>query len=146
MKDGRLQASDFMIGDWVMVNDIEHTHPLQVAEIFKKCGAYYTTLYWDGMPDNVNPETLAADVDKVFPIPLTPEILEKNGFEWTTRKSHMVSCIGTVRMIWGFYKVCLSISDNSNDGECQISSLKCKFVHELQHALRLCGIEKEIEL
>ncbi len=75
-----MKVEDLTIGSWVKVNDIEYTHPLQVTEIFKKCGAYYATLYWDGMPDNVNPETLTADVGKVLPIPLTPEILEKNGW------------------------------------------------------------------
>lgn len=130
MKDGILQASDLMIGDWVLAYG-KKTQIVWVGNIHKMAVRGFPYEFMDG---------------EIEPIPLTPEILKKNGFEWTTRKSYMVSCIGTVRMIWGFYKDCLSISDNSDDGECQISSLKCKFVHELQHALRLCKIEKEIEL
>lgn len=148
-----MKANELMIGDWVMVNDIEHTHPLQVAEIFKKCGAYYTTLYWDGMPDNVNPETLAADVDKVFPIPLTPEILEKNGFvenrgvtswKFETDREDLIDIYG-VRD----YHLSINIEDTHGSGKgyrWMLNNLTIFYVHQLQHALRLCGIEKTIEL
>lgn len=128
-----------MVGDWVMVNDIEHAHPLQVAEIFNKCGAYYATLYWDGMPDNVNPEVLTADVDKVLPIPLTPEILKKNGFEkwddgWCIYDQENtgieIAWLGTILKIRG------------QCGNLELHDIM--YVHQLQHALRLCGITREI--
>ena len=152
-----MKATELMIGDWVMVNDIEHTHPLQVAEIFKKCGAYYATLYWDGMPDNVNPETLTADVGKVLPIPLTPEILEKNGF---TDGKYRHFCGNVWKLdIDGFREI--GFTDGAYNGRLWGEKIKpqypssvgdkfiipnIKYVHELQHALRLCGINKEIEL
>ena len=150
-----MKANELMIGDWVMVNDVEHTHPLQVAEIFKKCGAYYATLYWDGMPDNVNPETLTADIDKVLPIPLTPEILEKNGVFKHKFEGHLEECYSTSAnpisneqfILWKetdrFELVLRHIVDNLT-----YSALRCKvrYVHELQHALRVCGIDKEIIL
>lgn len=143
-------ANELMIGDWVMVNDIEHTHPLQVTEIFNKCGAYYATLYWDGMPDNVNPEVLTADVDKVLPIPLTPEILEKNGFRIIFEGDLHVSYfqdIGRFHVEIKVDKVGIFQKLSMCDGFWnKITIIECRFVHQLQHALRLCGIEKEIEL
>lgn len=39
----------------------------------------------------------------------------------------------------------LEISDLSSDKGCRVR-IECNYVHQLQHALRLCGIEKEIEL
>lgn len=39
----------------------------------------------------------------------------------------------------------LEISDLSTDKGFRVI-IECNYVHELQHALRLCGIEKEIEL
>lgn len=83
------------------------------------------------------------------PIPLTPEILEKNGF----RVEHNI----------GFYAL-IGIDDrvelqndkeymNSNnewyvhiDSEdyCTIANCELTYVHELQHILRLCKIDKEI--
>lgn len=136
-----MKANELMVGDWVMVNDIEHTHPLQVAEIFNKCGAYYATLYWDGMPDNVNPETLTADVDKVLPIPLTQVILEKNGFEYFD--SYATLDTEKYRVIYAFDGFLTIVDD---DNQRKVSYLECNYVHHLQHTLRLCGIEKEIEL
>jgi hypothetical protein len=129
-----MKANELMIGDWVMINSISY---YQVEQIRMEFGEL--RIYLKGT------EVFATE-NEIMPIPLTPEILEKNGFKWTTRKSYMVSRTGTVCMIWGFYKDCLSISDHSDDGGCQISSLKCKFVHQLQHALRLCGISEQIKL
>lgn len=145
-----MKAKELMIGDWVMVNDIEHTHPLQVAEILSKSGTYYATLYWDGMPDNVNPETLTADVDKVLPIPLTPEILEKNGFEEIGDDTYQLE--EKPNWFWvDFYKHEYGCEHDTSTHEYEDSERRLKkygipFVHELQHAMRECEIEKEIEL
>jgi hypothetical protein len=70
------------------------------------------------------------------PIPLTPEILEKNGFI-----KERLYCHGTplqycvlVDGLW------IDISgENYFEG-------KLEYVHQLQHTIRLCGIEKEITL
>lgn len=143
-----MKANELMIGDWVMVNDIEHTHPLQVTEIFNKCGAYYATLYWDGMPNNVNPEVLIADVDKVLPIPLTPEILEKNDFEkrWQDVYEYFND---DENLNITFYPKSSNYTNGAYDyidiekGCMTINEMPIAFVHELQHA---CGASKEIKL
>lgn len=90
--------------------------------------------------------------DYLDPIPLTPAILEKNGFKNTS-----VVTIGTRKMRW--------VSDDTRteitiwmDDTLPMEIVKNVYyedevsytlpfpatVHELQHALRLCGIEKEI--
>ncbi len=101
-------------------------------------------------------------VEYLEPIPLTPEILEKNG--WYHAKFD--GSYGRKAMrIDGYYRDelpkgvdnALSFAQWSIDEKFMYHMLeifmwvgsihlKIEYVHELQHALRLCGIEKEIEL
>ena len=94
------------------------------------------------------------------PIPVTPEILERNGFN-TVRGSEST-------YMWGFHNgrrdfatVCitfynepiggvsrlLKIETNSKkeDGINAAHSCDVDYVHQLQQALRLCGIKKDIK-
>jgi hypothetical protein len=92
--------------------------------------------------------------DNIKPIPLTPEILEKNGFEHIKQKVIIPSksqeeveveymyCKGlpcSFDIIHGY------LMFNSNIDLCSIR-MAVNYVHELQHALKLCGINKEIKL
>ncbi len=82
------------------------------------------------------------------PIPITPEILLKNGFKKKNKNSIHVLFVSEDRRI--------IINEMSNtigrDWYCHIDnedfesigSADIQNVHELQHLLRLCGIEKEI--
>ena len=79
--------------------------------------------------------------DEIEPIHLTAEILENNGF---TR-------LGTDYILKGehFGLDNPSIPSNYLDNywlRISIKAVHIEYVHQLQHALRLCGIEKEIEL
>ena len=138
-----MKPNELMAGDWAMVNDVEHTHPLQVVEIFKKCGTYYATLYWDGMPGDVQPDKIICEVDKIEPIPLTPEILEKNGF--TLEHYTLEHYSGDVMTGYWWTRNDFVIHNSMNDAIGR-NNFKYEYVHQLQNALRLCGIEKTIEL
>jgi len=91
-----------------------------------------------GKPIHVTLATLSCGVD-VKPMPLTPEILEKNGMsknpygEYFAEDKHCFLEIS--REPEGFYWTI-----NANE----YGIIPLKYVHELQHALRLCGIEKEV--
>ena len=91
----------------------------------------------------------------IEPIPLTAKILENNGFKrWKNDNPCLIyefkqseECISVcVYFPKGYntryYKNWASVSNNENN----IEHCVCEYVHELQHALKLCGIEKEIEL
>lgn len=76
--------------------------------------------------------------DEIYPIPLTSEILEKN--RWGKNDIFMIfnedpnaELSWTNRCGACLYKNGYHICD-------------CNYVHQLQHALKLCGIEKEIIL
>ena len=90
------------------------------------------------------------------PIPLTPEILEKNGFDYEKTHDVWILEYGEIVIEVGIYHpdfINVSYKQITPDGnnEGNISNI-CKvdgsdiMTHELQHALRLCGIKKEIEL
>ena len=83
--------------------------------------------------------------DEIEPIPLNPEILEKNGLEKAKYYKSMYWSYNTDEHV----KVDVS-SDGDNfievRGEKGQYNGYCKFIHDFQHALRLCGIEKEIIL
>lgn len=118
-----------MIGDWVMYN----------PNVFIE-DEYETAKEW--FPTQINNgEDIDLAIEGCYaPIPLTPEILEKNGFTkdldldnvhywFTLIDEHIRFSILHVRNVFQW-----------------LGPLDFKYVHELQHALRLCGIKKEIEL
>lgn len=84
------------------------------------------------------------------PIQLTPEILEKNGFErenLITSYNHYTGIDNRVSLNDDFY--CMNSRNMWNvhiDSEdyCTIANCELTHVHELQHILRLCKIYKEI--
>jgi predicted MPP superfamily phosphohydrolase len=83
-----------------------------------------------------NDDTYSYNIDELKPIPLTTDILEKNGFIKESRENHgntLQYCILTDGL-W------IDIS-----GESYFEG-KLEYVHQLQHALRLCEVEKEIEI
>ena len=143
-----MKVNELMIGDWVLVNGI----PMQIQAI-----------------DDVDGEIMAGDElycliedrvhseDKIEPIPLTSEILEKNGFKKEVDKNNFESYLyynfagdGFIRVIlWdggdGDWSIKIGNYDKFDDNEI---IYKNDFVflklHQLQHALKLCGIDKEI--
>lgn len=93
-----------------------------------------------------NPVVVSLDV--IEPIPITPEILEKNGFTMNTKakskKAWQISDNELYVSWWNgrlntYYKPEVTKSMNHINTD-------CVYVHELQHVLKLCGIEKEITI
>ena len=124
-----------MVGDWVSLfqgNPDGSSCNVQVSYI-----GVYGEVGIEGCE-----EYTSANCNLLFPIPLTPEILEKN-FSSTTD--------------WYFIgtdKFCFRIDKYKDkwdlyfgrDGKGTNLRIKINYVHELQHALRLCNISKEIEI
>ena len=107
-----------------------------------------TSLYDKGDSNEVgwsDKECVWVNADNVEPIPLTPEILEKNGFKQIGEKficgeidDDLIEIIPSIN---NTYRITVSVTD------LMIScSIWCNHVHQLQHVLRLYGIEKTIEL
>jgi hypothetical protein len=123
-----MKAEELMIGDWVHYRGTN----IQVTSLYDKGGS--NEIGWS------DKESVWVNGSNVEPIPLTPEILEKNGFVESKEKSN-IEDIGCA-IIYGKYK--RFDSDNClNYGD---SLYPIKYVHQLQHAMKLCGINKEIVL
>ena len=127
-----------MIEDWLLYksDSLENAFPIQITrEMFNK-----ELVVWN---------------DRFEPIPLTPEILEKNGFEiidnmypfptfrCDDRENYLCITIGfpegnKTRRKYPFIEI--------YGKDIYVDYLIINFVHQLQHALKLCGIEKEIKV
>ena len=68
------------------------------------------------------------------PIPLTTGILEKNGWKeteyWHEYEDGNTIIQYSLSNIWGIIN------------EIEIEYFKCEYVHQLQHLLRLCGLDE----
>jgi len=129
-----MKANELMIGDWVVYNgDVDYINPIKIEGMDIATGMCVTT-----DRDDVG-------FDGVWPIYLTAEILEKNG-AWCEHNIGYVMEEGENEIIYDLFDHKLRILKNRE----QILNLEYLWdemcVHELQHALRLCNIEKEIEL
>lgn len=137
-----LHTKDLMIGDWVIVYEKSMPVKAKVEGVFGKMA---TVLGCQRI------------VEKSFvePIPLTPEILAKNGFHYTNEHTLKGADTYILRLEQrGFdFTITIKLNDyfalDSYDDRVyrlvEISTGKW-YVHELQHALRLCGIEHDIIL
>ena len=88
--------------------------------------------------DNPDKMSWGVWVEYLEPIPLTPEILEKNGFDYND-----------LPFVQGWQQFGLTLYRGGkgyliNCGE--NVAMVVNYVHQLQHALRICGIDKEITL
>lgn len=134
-----MKAADLMIGDWVRLRYTDFLTRQEVVKEFQVGQLRY--LSWDGRGDTMYVGTdhqNMSTIDKMEPIPITSEILKKNGFTQTQYYSENLICD------WQIQSDCEHLCARNERG--WHLDIQCKYVHELQHALRLCGIEKEIEL
>lgn len=136
-----MKPEDLMIGDWVL-HDGE---PYKIRQL----GIYGTTRDGDdypavcvGKPKGIS---LIVERNEIKPIPLTTEILEKNGFV----KSKYGEMILDDEL--GASEIYLVLEPDYREEyywwrvNYELIT-KIKNVHELQHILRLRNFEKEIEL
>ncbi len=145
-----MKANELMVGDWFRfsytIDGKEIVRTFRISQIENELGKYY--VWGNGFGRMCYP-------DRLEPIPITPEILEKNGFQkqgfdgWEFDYVTEGGCLLYV-VLWMCdypkeYHTHLTIESYSADFG-SFKSFKIDSVHELQHALRLCGIEKEIEL
>ena len=84
------------------------------------------------------------------PIPITIDILEKNGFELNKKQSECMRNIYDGNIMLFNFPLCKGfyIEWDIEEDIGMITDhcfIKFKYVHELQQVLRLCKIEKEIE-
>ena len=123
-----MKAADLMIGDWVgrvfndkrIIEDYRQVDWIRTGEI----GMRYQKVWSIGC---------------IEPIPLTPEILEKNGF----------TKVNSQRYDYGYPDTDCYVKVNPKKNMIHVNGRNANsnlyshsFVHELQRALRLCGLDE----
>ena len=118
-----MKANELMIGDWVRLVADDSNECLQVSYV---------------RHDGVGFKQYSHFFDEIEPIPLTEEILKANGFEYrefTSGESMHYNHSVTVYL--------------NKDGDIFMliggEQRWMKYVHELQQALRLCGLNELAE-
>ena len=127
-----IKISELSVGDWVRWTVYNKTYDICISQI--------TDILVRGVHDGVE---YGMKITQLSPIPITAEILDKNGLcvveedadfsEYELFGSEFFSLFhtkGTLR-----YRL-----------ETPQASVVCWNVHQLQHALRLAKVDKEIEL
>lgn len=146
-----MKASDICVGDWLNIYNFPNDNPKQDDLFPAKVSA--VSIFgpfkdpYDVVVELVIPNTngiASRPLDTCLPIKLTEEILVKNGFEDVTEEGDRIRLLGTFDendnlTFVNLYPATIGYGTD-------IPQLKVYYVHQLQHLLRLCGIEKEIEL
>lgn len=115
-----MKATELMVGDWVCLkDDIKCELPLKIDGV---------------LTDDISLEGegfLGGFDGLIRPIPITPEILKKNGWWYD------------VEDMWLHDKVDFGIERWNGGFQCyNINQIKLDSVHQLQHALRTCGLNE----
>lgn len=140
-----MKTEELMIGDFVNFHleifstdyeGIETVHD-EVLEIGKVSALNSIGNVW--VIDSEGEEHQVTKYE-IEPIPLTKEVLEKNGF---IGKVYLWIDVGDEKtLIYYPFEHRLTLQYRN---KCEILfRCQCFSVHEFQHALKLCGIEKEI--
>ena len=125
-----MKATELMIGDWVFVNNT--TRKIQAINgIDNEMQADYNEYYVG--------EDRYHTADKIEGIPITYEILEKNGF----------IKVNSQRYDYGYPDTDCYVKVNPKKNMIHVNGRNANsnlyshsFVHELQRALRLCGLNE----
>lgn len=136
-----IQANELRIGNWVTVyGDSEHR-----VHLVCKTGVQVEGQIIGG---------IVFDPADVHPIPLTPEILEKAGFEHHYYKADSEGqtdsewwTIKAGKGLWGKNEITIVKFEEGLTYSCHATRAECQYVHQLQNLYHaLTGEELTIEL
>jgi hypothetical protein len=144
-----MKATDLMIGDYVFWDWVTHKvdydgdvvtdKGYEVSRrIIKVSSVNEGGVTFKSLKDK---SRIYLEEEELAPIPLTPEILEKNGFEKVELESNTYRLLSFRDDVW------FSINDYFYLGFDETAvQFNCYSVHELQHILKFNGVNKEILL
>ncbi len=139
-----MKIDELMIGDYITFRDVQND---SFCPKLKVCGLIDDDVY---VSNDGDPVLDVVDQDDIAGIPLTTDILEKNGFGYVEKDTLM----GITHFYLGEPYYCENMNlhiGGDNNGVFWLNYLRndiwsIRYVHQLQHALRICGIEKEINV
>ena len=130
MDKAKIKCRDLMVGDWITNRN---GFPMQITNV----GDDYAYATFEG--NEGDPWEFDDKDDQPEPIPITPEILEKNGF----------IKVNSQRYDYGYPDTDCYVKVNPKKNMIHVNGRNANsnlyshsFVHELQRALRLCGLNE----
>ena len=129
-----MKPTDLMLEDWVLWKN-------RYVQIVRTCSVVYSFGHRDVWLAHCNDDNVIEchDISQISPIPLTPEILEKNGF----------IKVNSQRYDYGYPDTDCYVKVNPKKNMIHVNGRNANsnlyshsFVHELQRALRLCGLNE----
>lgn len=153
-----IDIKDLQIGDFILY----HGRIYKVLGIKKDDNGDYRCLI-----DDDKHFGLWIKIEDIQPIPFTTEILEKNGIKHKAtytrpyfdyeptdeelekaKKNYPFSCYEndefTIKICFYPEFVNMEVNDKNYNIRILMRGKCCTYVHQLQHCLKLCGIEREI--
>lgn len=133
----KIDVRDLWVGNWVKFNKAIRQIEATDFVAWKSDGMY------------------SKEFIECNPIPLTEKMLKKNGFAEDYDSEYDMSYTFEIPHPTGGASVEVTLKHNEDDAEWvaylfgskgEVNELTINYVHELQHALRLLGIEKEITI
>ena len=131
-----MKATDLMVGDWVLINNIPHK--IQAIDSIDAEIQADDELYYVG-EDRYDSE------DKIEGIPITEDFFRENDWELCRTYLHKYF----VKNVGKFYLQIINNKlyiwfDYSPDDWAQNENVKMpiKYIHDIQHVLRLCGLDE----
>jgi hypothetical protein len=126
-----MKAEELMIGDWVMVKE-------RKGDDVKD----YPIIIYSGNIGDIVAENLI-----VKPIPLTSDILEKNSFLKVDAIEYPSHSVGISFLYRNTPEGLRIFVQNACAGGPTCTMIKtCKYVHEVQHMIKMCDIERTFVL
>lgn len=135
-----LKISDLSVGDWVRWKVYDKTYNICISQI--------TDILVRGVHEGIE---YGMKMTQLFPIPITAEILEKNGLfrherdadnpELIVLSNHFIMARTYTDVDW--WRVLIYDEELPSK---ELFNGIIYSVHQLQHALRLAGVDKEINL
>jgi hypothetical protein len=149
-----MKAKELMVGDWIRIDEPDKyagaTGQIQSLMYHREGDAAYFHVFIQGKFGYLSRDVCS---DDIRPIPLTAEILEKNGFKrdplWHHCDKDLDNYSISVQLGYANKIEYIKIAEKGKDNVIPSERTKMylthiKYLHQLQHALRLCGIELDI--
>ena len=135
---GTIKINELSVGDWVLIDEVLGSEPARALRV---------TMAGRSMFKESSGQIYGSLGGDISPLPITPEILEKNGFEKRDNRTWHNAEIGCVIYRVGSKHWDIRLHPETRKYRAVRMGIdNIKYIHQLQHAIRIAGAEKEIEL
>lgn len=136
-----MTVTELQIGDYVALK-ANPTNPYKIAGLNFNDNKKYETIYIQSLETGVVFET---PIEKLVGIKLTKAILKKNSWKNNFYSTLIIDEKKDLQYYWQEHRLrCIwhGIDEYNNHAKVSEITFQCniRYVHELQHALKLCGL------